>query len=266
MCYNYSFIESKLKKLEVRLNILNQPSLFPAVNPNTFTISGFSHLPMPIITVQDPNRIQAFKWGFIPKYATFNNNIDAKKIVFAWNSTLNCRSETMFEKVSFKDAANKGKRLLILANGFYEWHTLENGKKYPFFFELKDQEMFCIAGIYNQCINPITGEEFNGFSLITCKASPLVEKIHNAKEENDFRMPVILPKNLEKEWLNPDLSKDNIIDMCKPFDDNLLHAHSISKLITTPRVDKNIPAVQDNFQYPELVHLYATLYAMLLPT
>jgi putative SOS response-associated peptidase YedK len=54
-----------------------------------------------------------------------------------------------------------------------------------------------------------------------------MEQIHNTKK----RMPVILPREKELDWLKNDLSKDNILKLTKPFDERLMTAHPINKLI-----------------------------------
>ena len=43
------------------------------------------------------------------------------------------------------------------------------------------------------------------FTLVTRAANSLMKQIHNSGE-NAFRMPLLLPENLEKKWLQPDLS------------------------------------------------------------
>ena len=66
-------------------------------------------------------------------------------------------------------------------------------------------------------------------------------------------MPVILPVEFEKDWLNPNLTKEDVLALCAPFEAGKMTAYTISKLITDKRIDnKNVPEVAKPFEYPEL--------------
>ena len=73
-------------------------------------------------------------------------------------------------------------------------------------------------------------------------------KIHNSKE----RMPLIIPKEKEGEWIDKDLKKEQIEQLMLPFDENLMEAWTISKLITNRKESPDKPEVQEKYQYPEL--------------
>ena len=57
------------------------------------------------------------------------------------------------------------------------------------------------------------------------------------------RMPVILPKEYEKDWLNPSLTKDDVLALCQPYSDSKMDAHVISKRITSRKEPTNVPEV-----------------------
>ena len=78
-----------------------------------------------------------------------------------------------------------------------------------------------------------------------------MEKIHNTK----MRMPLILSKETEKEWLNPDLNENQIKELMQPFNESEMMAHTISKLITSRAENPNQIMVQEYFEYPELALL-----------
>jgi putative SOS response-associated peptidase YedK len=84
--------------------------------------------------------------------------------------------------------------------------------------------------------------------VITTKANPLMEQIHNKKK----RMPVILPKDHERDWIDPSLSKQAAETMLVPYDETLMEAFTISRLITSRQRNPNVPAVSQPFTYPEL--------------
>jgi len=81
-----------------------------------------------------------------------------------------------------------------------------------------------------------------------------MEKVHNSKK----RMPVIIPQEFEKDWLNPNLTREDVIAFCQPFDTNLMDAYTISRMITDRKIeDKNRPDIYRRFEYPELALLDA---------
>ena len=139
------------------------------------------------------------------------------------------------------------KRCLVIVDGFYEWRENE-GKKYPYYIYLHNRDAFALAGIWETWVNKETGEGRNTFSIITTRANNLMEKIHNTKK----RMPVILKKEVEKNWLREDLSTDEIRIFLEPYDDIEMKAHAVSRLISTKGANTNTPNVMKRYEYQEL--------------
>jgi putative SOS response-associated peptidase YedK len=237
MCYNIS-AKTPAKELENRFKakVADNESISPH-----FYLSGFNHPKTPVISSIQPDVIQTFYWGLVPSFCQTMK--DAKDMM---TKTLNAKSETIFALPSFKNSIPK-KRCLVLVDGFYEWRTIGK-QKYPYYIHTKDNEPFAFGGIYNDWVNKETGEIISTFSIITTEANPLLAKIHNVK----LRMPLILPKEVEKEWLNPNLKPKEITELMKPLDENLLEAHTISKLITNRNDNPDKKEVQIPFEYPEL--------------
>ena len=96
-----------------------------------------------------------------------------------------------------------------------------------------------MAGIYSSWKNPETDEVVYTYSVLTTRANPLMEKIHNTKR----RMPVIIDQPFEKDWLNPLLTKDDVLAFCEPFDESKMEAYTISKRITSKKDPTNVPQV-----------------------
>ena len=206
-----------------------------------YYLSGFNHPKTPVISSIEPNIIHNYNWGLIPAFCKTVK--DAKEMMV---KTLNAKSETVFALPSFKNSIRQ-KRCMVLADGFYEWRTL--GKlKYPYFIQLKSKEAFAFGAIYNDWVNKDTGEIINSFSIITTPANPLMAKIHNVK----LRMPLILPKEIERDWLNPNLSEKEITELMKPLDENQMEGYTISKLITNRNENPDKAEIQDYLEYPEL--------------
>jgi putative SOS response-associated peptidase YedK len=174
---------------------------------------GFSYPELPVVIRESEDIIDIFNWGLIPAWV--KSQAEAERIR---SYTINARSESLFEKPSFSSAIYK-RRCLVPATGFYEWQ--HQGKiKIPYFLELIDKSLFAFGGIWDEWVNQETGEIKHSFSIITTEANPLMAEIHNSKK----RMPLILPFELESIWLQNDLTKSDIMDIMKPFNENLMSA------------------------------------------
>ncbi len=207
--------------------------------------SGFSFMQWAVITMEKPEEISLFHWGLIPFWT--KTGVDAKKIR---QLTLNAQGETVFEKPSFKYSVVT-KRCLVLSSGFFEWQH-KGSYKYPFFIYPKDIPLMAMGGLYSEWSDKETGEVLNTFTIITTPANGLMETIHNTKK----RMPLIFKIEDEKKWLKPELNKDDIIHLIKPLDDNLMTAHTVSRIISSPNAERNTPDIQNPYVYPELNSLF----------
>lgn len=203
--------------------------------------NGFSYPDWPVITAEEPDTIKLYKWGLIPHWV--KDAETAKKIR---SQTLNAKSETVFEKPSFRSSIHK-KRCMVISTGFYEWQDF-NKKKYPYFIKLKSTELFALAGIYSHWVDKSTGEIIRSYSILTTNANPMMAKIHNSKE----RMPVILLPDRERDWINPDLTDEQIKSFFPAIDERLMEAYTISRLITSRKENSNVPDVMKETEYEEL--------------
>ena len=238
MCYNVAYIEKRGERVAKHYGATFQTEI---EFDEKYHVSGFSHPDLFVITCQQPQYIQPYRWGLIPKWVKDEQQANELSV-----QTLNAKAETVFEKPSFRNSiANK--RCIVIVNGFYEWRTVGK-KKYPYYIHLKAQDFFSLGGIYENWVNKSTGELMNTFSIITVEANPLLQKIHNSKK----RMPLIIPVEKEKEWIKSDLSKTGIQSLMLPFDENKMEAYTISKLITDRTQHNNVPEVMHRFEYPEL--------------
>ena len=114
MCY-YISITPKYSDIELRFGaIFSQLESFqPVSSASTFTFPE-----IPIVSNEDREHIQNYRWGLIPSWV---KDIHTANIIR--QRTLNARAETIFEKPSFRHAI-RSKRCLILADGFFEWRPL----------------------------------------------------------------------------------------------------------------------------------------------
>ena len=105
-----------------------------------------------------------------------------------------------------------------------------------------------MAGLWDCWTSRSTGEQIYSYTIITTEANPLVALIHNKKK----RMPAILYEKDEQKWISNTITKQESIDILKPYDENKMTAYTISKLITTKDKEINVPEILKPFQYNSL--------------
>jgi putative SOS response-associated peptidase YedK len=136
-------------------------------------------------------RMTLARWGLVPHWAkpdTF------KAVLF------NARSETMFEKPSFRDAA-RAARCVVPASGFYEWRN-EDGVKQPYWIARQDGEPLLLAGLYADRAE--SGAFARTFTVVTQPPGPLMQQLHD-------RQPVMLQTGAVDTWLNPDVREPDTL-------------------------------------------------------
>ncbi len=165
--------------------------------------------------------IDALRWGLIPSWA---------KDESIGNKLINARAETLAEKPSFKNAF-RSHRCIIPASGFYEWQKKGTGAKQPFYFHLKDKEVFGFAGLYEQWLDKESGEQIETCLIITTEANKVLEPVHD-------RMPVILKARDYGQWLDAkEKDTDKLQKILSPYPASEMIAYQVSKSVNTPSND-----------------------------
>lgn len=156
--------------------------------------SGFAFPLVPVMTNKESESIQLFNWGLIPHWA---KDKEIRK------NTLNARIETIEEKPSFRSYLKN--RCLVLIDGFYEyqWQDPKGKVKKPFLMTMPDGEPFALGGLFSIWTDAMTGELISTFTILTTEANEQMAIIHNTKK----RMPLILTKENERDWLEGKLEK-----------------------------------------------------------
>ncbi|MCD4747403.1 MAG: SOS response-associated peptidase [Bacteroidales bacterium] len=209
MCGRFSF--SPLTKIiEERFNVIidktdYKPRYNCAPSQNLAVISNVSQ-----------GKLSYFRWGLIPFWA---------KDKSIGNKLINAKAETISEKPSFRNSF-KRKRCLVLSDGFYEWK--KENEKIPFRITMNDNSLFTMAGIWDSWKDN-EDEIVNSFAIITTTPNELLKNIHN-------RMPVILHKTSENDWLNSN-NRDVLSELLKPYPFELMQAYQVSKLVNSPAND-----------------------------
>lgn len=169
-----------------------------------------------IIKSDEGNKAGFLKWGLVPVWAK-DERISHKMI--------NARAETVDEKPSFKRLL-KSRRCIIPASGFFEWQ--KNGKqKQPYHIQLKNQEPFGFAGLWDRWEKE--GKVIQSCTIITTKPNELMKDIHD-------RMPVILRKENEEDWLDRSLDDSSYLkSILQPYDASQMEAYKVSASVGSPR-------------------------------
>src|ERR1041384_4200916 len=161
------------------------------------------------------------KWGLIPSWAK-DPAIGARLI--------NARSETLLEKPAFRTPF-KRRRVLIPADGFYEWGAPAGGRKQPFYFRLKDEQPFAFAGLWEHWTNT-DAKEIETCTILTTQANEVVGAIGHD------RMPVILPAHYYEFWLGAEASEqDRLLSVLKPYPAEKMMRHPVGLYVNNPAHD-----------------------------
>jgi putative SOS response-associated peptidase YedK len=234
MCYHTS-VKLKAKDLIKAVNApFPQEDLFQGFNH----ANGFAHPTLPVLSVDHGRSLNLYSWGLIPFWV--KDWAGALKIR---NQTLNARSEDVFEKASFRDSI-KTRRCVIPVTGFFEWKHIGK-EKIPYYIHPKEHQVFYLAGIYSHWTNPATKDSIPSFSILTGASNELMTDIHNSAK----RMPLMLDRNVINDWISPDLSPVSIKELMNPCDDTNMAAYTISKDLSNPKVNSDVPTILDKVEY-----------------
>lgn len=176
---------------------------------------------IPAIIKNGSKKVSLMKWGFIPHWA----QPSLTKI-----APINARGDSL-EKPYYKDAFTNT-RCIIPFSWFYEWKkTNLQGKqiKTPYLIKVKKQKIMGFAGIYSKH-EDAEKHPFYTCAIITTTPNSLIKTIHN-------RMPVILPKENEEDWLKDKINKNFLLKLIKPFPPEKMESYRISKDVNSPNND-----------------------------
>lgn len=210
MCGRSSLTKSE-KELEARFKATFYSEDLEKYNPLPNYNVAPTHV-MPILTNKDRDHFSPLRWGLIPYWA--------KDIKIGYKM-INARMETVMEKSAFKQAMIK-RRCLVPMDGYYEWKK-EGTKKTPYRIVVKDQEIFSVAGLWENWKSP-EGEMIQSFTVLTQSPSESIAHIHD-------RMPAILTREQEDLWLDIELPPEDALKIISPYEDQYLKAYQVSNRV-----------------------------------
>ncbi|MBR6219503.1 MAG: SOS response-associated peptidase [Clostridia bacterium] len=142
----------------------------------------------PVVAGGGPDGARAMQWGYaLP----------------GGRRVINARSETAHERPMFRGDLLQ-RRCAVPATCYFEWQRAR-GRKTKYAIRPGDGDLFYMAGIYRlQAGQPV-------FCILTRDPAERIAFIHD-------RMPVILPRDLMRDWVDPrfdagDLLKHAVLDV-----------------------------------------------------
>lgn len=172
-----------------------------------------------VVQAADGRRAGRLRWGLLPPWAEAPDDRGRQ---------INARSETVFDKPSFKSAALRH-RCLIPASGFFEWQK-GGGASRPYFIHRTDGAPLAMAGIWRQ-------SRFGESTIATCAiltmdAYPSIAGIHH-------RMPVMLEPATWDAWLDPTTREAEALRRAlQPLPEAMITAHEVSRAVNSPANDR----------------------------
>ncbi|KAM5218939.1 abasic site processing protein HMCES isoform 3-T12 [Hipposideros larvatus] len=191
--------------------------------------------------------IAPMRWGLVPSW--FKED-DPSKLRF---NTTNCRSDTIMEKQSFKVPLGKGRRCVVLADGFYEWQRCQGtSQRQPYFIyfpQVKTEKsastgavsspedwekvwdnwrLLTMAGIFDCWEPPEGGDSLYSFTIITVDSCKGLNDIHH-------RMPAILDgEEAVSKWLDfGEVSTQEALKLIHPTEN--ITFHPVSTVVNNSR-------------------------------
>jgi len=186
--------------------------------------------------------LMAMRWGLIPSY--FNDDPKNFKL-----STINCRSEQINKSKIFKSCLEKGRRCVLVVEGYYEWKK-DSKHKVPYFFffpqsnvsfttrdwMLDESKIISEAGWTGPTFLTIAGffdickrkdyEPLYSFTICTVEAHSKLRWCHT-------RMPAILSTDTEvQKWLDfVNVKSDEALKLLQPYGN--LEYHQVDSFVNS---------------------------------
>ncbi|MEX0708968.1 MAG: SOS response-associated peptidase [Woeseia sp.] len=180
MCGRFAFYSPA----EAAAQLFGTPASAP-VEPR-YNIAPTQYVAAIRVTDSDERELLMLRWGLVPSWA---------RDPAIGNRMINARAETVAEKPAFR-AAYKSRRCLVLADGFYEWHTA-GGVKTPYYISASDGEPFAFAALWERWQNRETDDVLQTATIVTAEANDFMKQLHH-------RMPVVLKPASAARWLSGD--------------------------------------------------------------
>lgn len=203
------------------------PSLFDEFRPN-YNVAPTTRVAAVANDSEGHRRLGRFQWGLVPHWS---------KDPSGSARLINARSETVFEKPSFRSSASS-RRCIVPMDGFYEWRTVYDtprpakSPKEPVYVTRSDGQPLAVAGLWASWRDPAAGEEapwLHTCCIVTTAANDTMAPIHD-------RMPVILEHDDWSTWLDVShTNRDELNALMVPAEIDVVRVIDVAPIVNSIR-------------------------------
>ncbi|MEY3093461.1 MAG: hypothetical protein RLZZ269_1003 [Actinomycetota bacterium] len=203
------------------------PTLFDDFRPN-HNVAPTTRVAAVANDADGRRRLGRFQWGLVPHWS---------KDPSGSARLINARSETVFEKPSFRSSA-ASRRCIVPMDGFYEWRTVyetprpAKSPKEPVYVTRTDGQPLAVAGLWASWRDPNLGDDapwLHTCCIVTTQANATMAPIHD-------RMPVVLEHDDWSTWLDTAHSDRNeLASLMIPADENVLRVIDVAPIVNSIR-------------------------------
>lgn len=120
------------------------------------------------------------------------------------------------------------RRCLVPADGFYEWSKDKTDKR-PWRIVDPERPAFAFAGVWEGWRSR-EGEVIRSFAIVTTSANETLSHIHD-------RMPVILKREDEDVWLDPDNAEPRLLSLLAPYERTKTEVYRVDMRVNSVKND-----------------------------
>lgn len=162
------------------------------------------------------NRLTLVRWGVIPHWSK-----ELPKI-----RPINARADSLAVKPFFRHMLNRH-HCIVPASGFYEWKSVAEKKKEPWYIHRNDNRPMAFAGLWDTWQPPgATSPPVVSCTIITTDANREMKPVHD-------RMPVILEEGEWRSWL--DASTSAARELLDAANEKVIELWPVSTRVNNPR-------------------------------
>ena len=185
----------------------------------------------PVILNTAPKEIRFLHFGLTPFWAR-----KRMYIINARSEGNNNKSDDphytggmgILQKPAFRKPI-RSQRCLVIADAFLEGPRDKRLSEPYVFYPTERKGPFAMAGIWDVWTDPVSGEEYGSFAIITTVANRLVAAMRH------HRSPVVLPPGAEALWLDDSVPLKDITALLHPFDSSVFNGYPVSPELKSPR-------------------------------